>query len=123
MARFTNMNNWVVVGDVTNESKYAYKILNRLEGAGYKVCGMNPKSEDEKIYKRLKDIPYDIEVIDLCIHPVKGIDIVKEAKDLNIKNILIQPGAGSDEIYDFCRENNINFEDGCILVQLSQEGK
>lgn len=123
MSRFTNMNNWVVVGDVSNESKYAHKILNRLNGAGYNVCGVNPKSQDGSIYKRLDEVPYAIEVIDLCIHPIKGIDIVKEANLLNIKNILIQPGAGSDEIYDFCRENNINFQDGCILVQLSQEGK
>lgn len=123
MSRFTNMNNWVVVGDVGNESKYAHKILNRLNGAGYNVCGVNPKNQDGNIYNRLDEVPYAIEVIDLCINPIKGIDIVKDAKLLNIKNILIQPGAGSDEIYDFCRENNINFQDGCILVQLSQEGK
>mgnify|MGYP003297504316 CR=1 FL=1 len=61
---------------------------------------------------------FDIDVIDLCINPKLGLEFIKEAKELGIKNVLIQPGAESDEILEYCKENNINAIEDCALVQL-----
>lgn len=112
--------NWVVVGDVTNSSKYAFRILNALKAKEYNVTGVNPKIGVEGVYKSLEEVPYTIEVVDLCIHPSKGIDIVKQAKALNIKYVLIQPGAESEEILNYCKENDITAIEGCALVELSR---
>ncbi|WP_055669911.1 CoA-binding protein [Desnuesiella massiliensis] len=112
--------NWAVAGDVLNSSKYAYKILNRLTEAGYNVRGVNPKDDQGAVCKSLKEVPFEVEVLDLCIHPSKGIDIVKQAKGLGIKNVLIQPGAESEDILSFCRENEITAIEGCALVELSR---
>lgn len=114
-----NYKNWVVVGDVINQSKYAYRILEKLKSSGFNVVGMHPKKGGEEIYKSLKDVPFQIEVIDLCINPVLGMEILKEAKSLIINKILIQPGAESEEILNYCRENNIIAIEDCALVQLS----
>ncbi|WP_238886524.1 CoA-binding protein [Clostridium sp. YIM B02551] len=111
-----NFKNWVVVGDVTNESKYAAKILKKLKSRGFNVEGVHPKGEG--IYKTLKEVPYKIDVIDLCINPISGIKFIEEAKTLNIKYILIQPGAESREILDYCKENDIVAIEGCALVAL-----
>lgn len=112
-------NNWVVVGDVDNPSKYANRILNRFANRGYNIVGVNPRSDGDKIYKSLSKVPYKIEAIDLCINPVAGLEIIKEAKSLGIKHILIQPGAESKEIIDFCKDNDINAIEGCALIELS----
>ncbi|MCS4465479.1 CoA-binding protein [Clostridium botulinum] len=45
-----------------------------------------------------------MEVLDLCINPIKGLDIVKEASKLGINKILIQPGAESNEIINFAEK-------------------
>lgn len=111
--------NWVVVGDVVNEDKYAYKILKKLKNSGYNVEGLHPKSKTEEIYTSLKDVPYKIDVIDLCINPNKGIEIIKEAATLKIDKVLIQPGAGSNEIKEYCINAGIKVVDGCALVELS----
>jgi uncharacterized protein len=111
--------NWVVVGDVLNIEKYANTILNELKEAGYNVVGVNPKDDSGKAYKDLKSVPYRIDVIDLCINTTKGINFVKEAKELNINKILIQPGARSMEIIDFCNDNEIYAVQSCALVELS----
>lgn len=111
--------NWIVVGDVLNSSKYAYKILNALKESGYNVFGVNPRGKSEDIYLKLSDVKYKIEVIDLCINPLIGIEILKEAKNLGIDKVLIQPGAGSMEILDYCKRNNITAMEGCALVELS----
>lgn len=111
------LKNWVVIGDVVKEHKYAHKILKKFKLKNYNIKGVHPKG-GEGIYTKLKDVPYKIEAIDLCINPKQGIEFMKEAKELGIKNVLIQPGAESDEILSYCKENGINVVENCALVQL-----
>jgi len=118
---FLDYKNWAVAGDVLNPLKYAYKILNSLKNDGFNVVGVNPSVENQRVYNSLSDIPYKIEVLDLCINPYKGIKIVQEAHKLKIDKILIQPGAESDEILNFCEANGIQAIQGCVLVELSSK--
>lgn len=116
-----NYKNWVVVGDVLNPSKYAYKILNSLKTGGFNTVGLNPSVKSEGIYNTLRDIPFKVEVLDLCINPYKGIKIIKEAHALKIDKILIQPGAGSPEIIEYCSVNGMQSIEGCALIELSKK--
>lgn len=111
---------WVVVGDVLNSSKYAHKILQSLKSAGYNVTGVNPRAKSDEVYKSLKEVPYTIQVIDLCINPAVGLQILQDAKELAIQFVLIQPGAESNEILEFCANNGITAIEGCALVELSR---
>ena len=117
-SEFLYYKNWVVVGDVLNHLKYAYKILNSLKESGYNAVGLNPSVTNEEAYNKLSDIPYKIEILNLCINPNKGIKILQEAHELKIDKILIQPGAESPEILNFCMENGIQAIEGCTLVEL-----
>lgn len=115
---FLDYKNWAVAGDVLNPSKYAYKILDSLKGDGFNAVGVNLSTDNQEVYNNLSDIPYEIEVLDLCINPYKGIKIVQEAHKLKIDKILIQPGAESSEILNFCLVNGIQAIQGCALVEL-----
>ncbi len=116
---FLNYKNWVVVGDVLNEKKYAFKILNKLKNAGFNVVGVNPKDITGKIYKNLKEVPFSIDVIDLCINPIAGLKIVQDAESSKINKVLIQPGAESADILSLCENKGIIAIEGCALVELS----
>lgn len=116
---FMKYKNWAVAGDVLNEQKYACRIKNSLGIAGFNVSGVKPGVSEEGVYPSLRNVPYKVEVLDLCINPASGIGIVKEASELGVDKVLIQPGAESREILDFCRDNNINAVEGCALVELS----
>ena len=111
------MKNWVVIGDVVNESKYAHKIMKALENENYTIAGVSIKN-GENVYKSLKEVTFEIQVIDLCVNPKFGINYIKEAKELGIKYVLIQPGAESNEIIDYCKENDIYAVENCALIQL-----
>ncbi len=104
-------NNFVVVGNTILEDKYAYKIKQGLLEKGYNACG---------VYKELNsinDVPFDIDILDLCINPILGLKFLKE-NNKHIKCVVIQPGAESDEIKAFLTENKIDFIEGCLLVGL-----
>ena len=100
--------NWVVLGDTVNEEKYAYRIKKELIEKGYIVeCVGKEKNA-------IDDVEMDIEVVDLCIHPVKGLKLLMETHK-DIPCVLIQPGAGSEEIESYLTEKGIPFVNGCAL--------
>lgn len=115
----SGFNRWVVIGDVANKDKYASKILQKFKKSGYTAEGVHPKGGDN-IYKTLGEVPYEIEAIDLCINSVQGIKYVMEAKKVGIKNILIQPGAESEEIISYCKTNGMTAIQGCALIELGR---
>lgn len=101
--------NFVVVGNTIVDGKYAKKIKENLLYYGYNVF---------PVYKEIKDIndiESDIEIIDLCINPTLGIEILKGCKK-DYKGVLIQPGAESDEIKEYLDSINKPYLEGCALV-------
>lgn len=103
---------FVVVGDTLNEEKYAYKIKKQMQEAGYTVYCVG------KELASINDVPEDIDVIDLCINPVKGLQLMKECKK-KFNNVVIQPGAESEELLSYLRDNNLPHAENCLLVGLS----
>lgn len=107
---------FTVAGDTLNEDKYAYKIKGALLGAGYKVHCVG------KELASLDEIPEEkIEVLDLCINPHKGLKLISECRK-KIDAVLIQPGAGSDEIKALLDEKHIPYVEGCALKGLQARG-
>lgn len=102
---------FAVVGDTLSPEKYACTIKNRMQDAGYTVYAVG------KELPSLNDIPGDIDVIDLCIHPVKGLKLMQECKK-SFRCIVIQPGADSPELLAYLDENHLPYLHGCLLKGL-----
>lgn len=109
-------NIFAVVGDTLNEEKYAYKIKHGLLEHGYTVHAVG------KELKSFNEIPDEIDIIDLCINPVKGLALMKECKK-DFKCIVIQPGAESNELLAYLKEHDLPYIQGCVLVGLSVYGR
>ena len=108
--------NFAVVGDTLNEEKYACQIKNKMLDRGYTVYPVG------KELASLNDIKGDVDVIDLCIHPAKGLKLMQECQK-QFKTIVIQPGASSPELVAYLEENKLPYLDGCLLVGLSLYAK
>ena len=107
---------FAVAGDTMNEEKYAYKIKQGLLEKGYTVHAVG------KELTGFNDIPGDIDIIDLCIHPIKGLALIKDCKK-PFKCIVIQPGAESEELLAYLNEKQLPYIQGCLLVGLSLYAK
>ena len=103
---------FAVVGNTIREDKTAKKIKDNLEYFEYTVYPVY------KEIKSLNDIDGEIDVIDLCINPVLGLNYLKECNK-PYKCVLIQPGAESDEIKEFLDSKGIPYLEGCALVGMS----
>ena len=111
LEQIMQLKNFVVVGNTINEEKYAYKIKKGLFEAGYNVLCVG------KELNSINDVDFEIDVLDLCINPNLGINLLKENKK-DIKVVVIQPGAESEEIKEFLINKKIEFLEACLLVGL-----
>ena len=103
---------FVIVGDTLNETKFAYKIKHAMANNGYDVQCVGKELES------INDAEGEVDIVDLCIHPVKGLELLKSCEK-SFKSVVLQPGAGSDEIRAYLTEQQIPFIDGCLLVGLA----
>lgn len=102
---------FVVVGDTLNQEKFAYKIKHGLLEKGYRAQAVG------KELASINDVEGDIDIIDLCINPVKGLELIKENKK-PFKCIVIQPGAESELLKDYLEANKLPYIQNCVLVGL-----
>ena len=104
---------FAVLGDTLNPEKYACTIKTKMREAGYTVYAVGKELES------LNQIEGEIDVIDLCIHPVKGLKLLKENKKA-FQCIVIQPGADDPELIAWLEEEKIPYLHGCLLKGLEQ---
>lgn len=105
-------NTFVVVGDTIRDGKYAKDIKEKLINNGYNVYSVH------KELKSINEIDEEIDIIDLCINANLGLNYLKECNK-KYKCVLIQPGAESEELLSYLKDNGIDYLEGCALVGLS----
>lgn len=102
---------FAVLGDTLNEEKYAHKIKVALKEKGYQVYAVG------KELSSLNDIEEELDIVDLCIHPAKGLKLLQECKK-SYKCIVIQPGAADEALLSYLKQENLPYIEGCLLVGL-----
>lgn len=108
--------NFAIIGDTLNEQKFAYKIKHAMKQNGYTVHCVG------KELNSLNDIEANIDIIDLCIHPAKGLKLIQESKK-TYKHIIIQPGAESEELLQYLQANHIPYIQDCLWLGLQQKNQ
>lgn len=103
---------FVVVGNTLDPEKYAYRIKHGLMEKGYETYAVGAELAS------INDVEADIDIIDLCIHPAKGLKLMQECRK-PFKNIVIQPGAESDELVAYLDNAGLPYINGCLLVGMS----
>lgn len=117
---FVNRRIWAVVGASQDQSKFGYRIFRSLRDAGYIVYPVNPRGgtlEGAQVYPSLAKLPEPPEVVDMVVPPAVTEQVVKEAQELGLTRIWMQPGAESEAAIAYCHEHGIEVvHDACAMV-------
>ena len=109
-----------LVGASNDPSKYGNKILLNLKSKGFNVIPVNTKEAEidgSPVFKSVSDIKECPSIINFVVPPNVGIVITKDLVEKGFDNFWYQPGAESDEISNYLKENNKNYiDDQCIMV-------
>lgn len=117
---FVNRRVWAVVGASHDPRKFGYQVFRSLRDAGYSVYPVNPKGgelEGAKVYRSLADLPQPPEVIDMVVPPAVTEQVVREAHELGLTRVWMQPGAESEASVLYCHEHGMQVvERACAMV-------
>ena len=110
---------WAVVGN-HGKNPVVGQLTERLRSHGKEVFRVNPYNKPPAEFSSLKDLPdpESVECVDLVVNPTMGMDVVEQMAALGIRNLFVQPGAGSQELSSRCEELGIAVHEGCVLVEL-----
>ncbi len=116
---------YAIIGASNNKEKYGYKITLNLKERGFDITPINPHENlilDLTTYKSILDVPKTIEMAIFIVPPQISLKILNEVKKLNIKKTWFQPGSESDEVIEFCKENNIEYvANSCIMINTNMK--
>jgi predicted CoA-binding protein len=112
--------NWAVCGDVLNPQMPASRVVASLQRVNKTVHRVNPYDPTRQCNRDLKSIGKRIDAVNLCINSFNGLQLAKEAADLGVRKVFIQPGAESGELLEFLRGRRIEVFQGCVMVELGR---
>jgi predicted CoA-binding protein len=118
---------YAVIGVSQNEEKYGHKVFKDLLNAGYYVIPMNPKGGEifgKKIWPGIINYHGQIDIAILVVPPAISLQVLKEIRDKDIKEVWFQPGSESAEAIAFCVDNNIKYTaNACIMIERQNKNK
>lgn len=112
-----------LVGASRRPEKYGNIILRNMLGKGFKVVPINSAEseiEGQTSYPNLT-AARKIEAIDLVVYvvpPPRTLNSLKEAGELGLKKVWLQPGAGDDRTREYLEREGFEFlQDECVMVE------
>jgi predicted CoA-binding protein len=110
-----------VVGISSNPNRTSRMIADFLIRKGYNVVGVNPgkpKIEGIEVFANLKDIPFEIDIIDVFRKPEDIPQIIPDVLAVNPKVLWLQLGIRNDDAVEPVVEKGIKtVQDRCIKIE------
>ncbi len=109
-----------MVGVSRNPKKFGFTAFRELKEKGMNIIPVNPYAKEihqTKVYNDLKTIPAGVKGLIIMTQKSQTADIIKQAKDIGLKQIWIQQSSESKEALDLLKDSDINYITGqCILM-------
>jgi len=123
IAEFLRSKKIAVVGASNDPAKYGNIVFRKLKKQGYIVFPVNPDASwvaGQICYPTVQDLPEKVDGVVIVISPAFTEEVVKDALQMGINNIWIQPGADSLEAVKLCENQKaLCIYRKCILTELS----
>jgi predicted CoA-binding protein len=121
IARMLGAGRIAVVGLSDDPSRPSYQIASYLMSEGYEVVPVNPTHATVlglKSYPSLKDVPGEVDVVNVFRRPEFCADIARDAIAKGAKGVWLQSGVRNDEAKRLAQSAGIDFvQDRCIMVE------
>lgn len=117
----TEIKTIAVVGISDKPNRPSRDIAEFLVDKGYNVVGVHPILKEVDgilVYKNLKDIPYQIDLVDVFLNSERIHTIIPDVLDKKPKYLWLQLGIRNDEAVKPAIEKGIEvIQDRCIKIE------
>ncbi len=114
-----NMPSIAIIGASNNHEKFGNKAVRAYLQKGYTVYPINPKEEvieGLKAYKSVLEVPGPIEQASFYILPQVGLKVIEEIAKKGIKEVYLNPGTESNELYEKAQKLGVTPIVACSIV-------
>ena len=116
-----NMKTIAVVGLSLKEIRPSYRVARYMQSVGYIIVPVNPGHPEilgEKSYPTLRDIPFDVDVVEVFRRPEHVLPITEAAIEIGAKAIWFQDGVINNEAAKLAEDAGLLVVmDDCMLRQ------
>lgn len=111
-----------IIGASTQRHKYGNRAVRAYQAKGYTVYPINPAAaaiEGLKAYASIRDVPAaHLDLVTLYLPPEVGLQIIEDIACKQVDEVLLNPGADSDELIARGRQLGLNMTTGCSIVAI-----
>lgn len=115
-----------VVGLSNDRQKPSYFVASYLKAKGYRIVPINPKADvilGEKVYRRLEDIPFPVDLVDIFRPAAESVQYVRQAIDIGARVFWQQLRIVNQEAASIARAAGlISIMDLCIKMEHGRYG-
>lgn len=100
-----------IVGASARRDRFSNKAVRAYSQKGYRVYAVHPREETVEglpVYRAVSEIPDRLDIASLYVRPEIGLTLVAELAQKGIRDVYLNPGAESDELYQRARELGLN---------------
>jgi len=118
--------NVAVIGISPDPSRPSYFVSEVVKSHGFKMFFVNPKYAGqeilgEKVYASIKDIPEEIDIVDVFRRPADVKFTAEEAKKKGFKTFWLQPGTVNEDVVKELDKEGYNVVVGkCMKVECNR---
>jgi len=109
-----------MAGVSRNPRKFGFTAFRELKEKGMNIIPVNPYAKEihgAKVYNDLKSLPPGVKGLLIMTGKNETLNLIREAKELGLKQIWIQQNSESREVLEELGNSNINYITGqCILM-------
>ena len=117
------MTSIAIIGASNNRSRYANKAVRAYAQRGdtvYPIHPTQPQVEGLQAYASVLDVPGDIDIASFYVRPQTGLHVLEEVSQKGIKQVIINPGAESDELLQRAEELGIQASVACSVLAIGR---
>ena len=123
---FIDGNRIALVGMSRSGKKFGNMASKELKERGYQVYPVHPEAEQidgERCYSSLASIEGGVDGVLVVVPPERSGQVLKDAADAGIRNVWLQQGAESPEVWALGDELDLNLvSKKCILMYAEPVG-
>lgn len=108
-----------IIGASANRDKFGNKAVRAFAQQGYDVYPVHPTEqtiEGLKACRSILDIPFPLDKVSLYVPPAIGMKLVEEIARKGCKELWLNPGADSPELYEKAQALGLNPIVACSIV-------
>ncbi|MBI5684153.1 MAG: CoA-binding protein [Verrucomicrobia bacterium] len=108
-----------IIGASTNREKFGNKAVRAFLQQGYDVFPVHPTEqtiEGLKVFRSVTEIPFPLDKVSLYVPPTVGMKLADEIAKKGCKELWLNPGADSPELYEKAQSLGLNPIVACSIV-------